>query len=74
MGHLTAIFGTRGQPSDYGQHSGPIAGSKPGDGGKAEAAKRFGTLHDPGPLGQPPARGAAGRAEAAKRFGTKGQK
>lgn len=51
MGRLTAIFGARKQDTDsshqrrwWGQHSAVSSGppSKPGDAGRAEAAKRFG--------------------------------
>lgn len=74
MGHLTALFGvgpqTDQQQRQWGQHSGPIPGDAPGSGGKAEAAKRFGTDHEPSPINTHAARGAAGRAEAERRFGS----
>lgn len=75
MGHLTAMFGVRDDPPNYGQHSGAHvgAGSRPGDAGRAAAAKRFGTGGNSAPaIGQPATRGAGGAAEAQRRFGTKG--
>ncbi|MGH3968898.1 MAG: hypothetical protein ACRDTV_12490 [Mycobacterium sp.] len=77
MGRLTALFGTHSSPANFGQHSGGNPASpRPGDGGRAEAAKRFRlgprTEVVTDPLRQPVGRGAAGRAEAARRFGKKG--
>lgn len=47
MGHLTALFASAGQQStqqyrSWGQYSGGTPPARPGEAGKAEAAKRFG--------------------------------
>jgi hypothetical protein len=74
MGYLTAaIGGSQGADArrQWGQHSGgsgPV--SRPGEGGRAAAAQRFGTKVDSEETVRT-GRGAAGRAAAAKRFGTK---
>lgn len=71
--HLGALFGTSEQRNDWGQHSGGAPGSRPGDGGRAEASRRFGTPHTPDPaaVAATPRPGAAGAAEAEHRFGPK---
>lgn len=81
MGHLTAMFGTQtpaGGQRNWGQHSGSSGqGLRPGDGGRAEAARRAGRKPESeietasaGSSGW--TRGAAGRAEAQRRHGKKG--
>jgi hypothetical protein len=57
-GHLTALLGAGSSPAS------------PGAGGRAEAAKRFGTAA--GGDSVPAARGASGRAEAERRYGKRG--
>lgn len=76
-GHLTAIFGgtqeNHSGAQNFGQYSGgPRPGSAPGDGGRAEAQRRFGGT-DNTPPATPASRGAGGRAEAERRFGKRGQ-
>lgn len=79
IGALTTLFGAShqddsSQRQSWGQHSGNPPGQLPGDAGRAEAARRYGTKPPETP--QPDAkitRGAAGRAEALKRFGPKNQ-
>jgi hypothetical protein len=69
---VTGVFGSQQQqsPARYGQGSGNVGGPRPGDGGRAELAKRFGVQHDQSPIGQPAAKGQAGRDAADRRFGT----
>lgn len=75
MGHLTAAFGVSGdqqQQRNWGQRSGGTGPAlRPGDGGRAAAAKRFGRPVDPeiGAATSGVQRGAAGRAAAERRFG-----
>ena len=72
MGRLTAMFGVADEHSprwqNFGQHQPAAPEPGPGDRGKMEARKRFGS---PGADAQAPAssRGAAGRLEAERRFG-----
>lgn len=56
---------------NWGQGSGTAPAQAPGEAGKAAAAKRYGTPHQPDPLRTAAGsnKGAAGRAEAAKRYG-----
>lgn len=65
------ITGQQQQQANHGQHSGGMAPKlRPGDRGRLEAARRYGTPIDPetaaaaGTIG----RGAAGKAAAARRF------
>lgn len=72
--NIQAVYGITGhQQPNQGQHSGGMApGLRPGDRGKAAAAKRFGTPADPETAAATGrvagGRGEAGRAAAAKRF------
>jgi hypothetical protein len=70
---LTALFGA-GERPNYGQRSGSAPGDPPGESGRREARKRFGSETESRPTSESRvARGAAGRAEAQRRFGKKGQ-
>jgi hypothetical protein len=68
--HLSTLFTEQpgGRWANFGQHQPPPWPPGPGDRGRAEAQRRFGS---PGADAAAPAssRGAAGRAEAARRFG-----
>lgn len=71
---LAALFGQGGGQRDWGQHSAPASpGRRPGDAGRAEAQRRFGTPYesDPAAVAAIPRPSAAGAAEAARRFGPK---